>query len=121
MMLFIHDVVRRQFWVKYREWSKAVYACCDDWPNCRFPELKPATGYTLLSQIENIYLVLCSRLTLSNVFFIPYLQWRCAENWRQLEMATRNLALHVEFIFETYNPCLFVSCTEPSSNLNEAC
>ena len=61
--------------------------------------IKTATGYILFNAIDEFF----PELDLLYGDLIPGLPW-CAANWRQLEMATRHLALHIDSIFERYYP-----------------
>ena len=101
----------RVFWVHLRRLRECVYACWDFWPMCRYPENKPAISEGLLQEIADLMSILQGHLY--PVDEIPLMPW-CIGNWKQLEIATRHLALHIDSFFEEYDPTII----SPSNGLD---
>ena len=93
----------RAFWVKLRNLRHLVYACWEDWSECIYPELKPELSVPLLQALKEfiptVPCVNCVKFLHSD--HMQKLPW-CATNWLQLEIATRHLALHIDFLFQEY-------------------
>lgn len=95
----------RTFWTNLRVLQKCVYQCWDFWPCCTYPDNIPPIEDKLLKAISILLPTLpCQHfIGLREMEEKPELEW-CKSNWVQLEIAIRQLALHIDFFFEQYYP-----------------
>lgn len=98
----------RAFWVSLRQLQECVYVYWNFWPNAVYPPVMPVPcmeGYEWLRIVHNLNMPshrsLASLLPQSQM--IPRIPW-CRDNWVQLEIATRNLALNIDTMFDNYHP-----------------
>ena len=95
----------RAFWVSLSRLQIYVSTYWDCWPTAVFPDNKPPMKHEIF-EILNKFDVPC-HISLASILPPPGLivsvPW-CSESWVQLEIATRNLSLHIDALFDSYHP-----------------
>ena len=94
----------RLFWANLRALRDNVYLLWGLWPECIYPENKPMISEQLLRSITAFLPTLpcVHHVDLLVRDEIRKLPW-CVSNWAQLEIATRQLALHADKFIDKYH------------------
>jgi hypothetical protein len=102
----------REFWVLVRR-LRAQYLSCGTWPTCSIPEGRPQSPTDLMNTIARFATLHGGQLIqLLEPTCIPKLEWSY-NNWSQLEICTRHLALPTEDFCEAYSS----ECTQVTGSI----
>ena len=103
----------REFWVQLRRLRSSVYLLRDYWPTFTFPERRPQSPEELIFTIARFATLHGGLLIqLPGTACIPKLKWSY-NNWSQLEICTRHLALLTDEFCEAYGS----ECRQNTGNI----